>query len=79
MRKSLDEIQKINTKNLLRYYKAERKRYNIAKSTYAWGFDKVDYMWDYSDGYEKEKLEYEDWYDYLQMIKKELNTREHIS
>jgi len=79
MRKTLDELIKINTKNLLRYYRAERLRYNVAKSSYYWGFDKVDYMWEHSDKYENERLEYEDWYKYLELIKTELNKREHVS
>jgi hypothetical protein len=49
MRKSIEELQKLNSKNLLRYYRAERKRYNVAISTYLWGFDRIDYMWDHSD------------------------------
>jgi hypothetical protein len=81
MRKSIEELNKLNSKNLLRYYRAERKRYNVAISTYLWGFDRIDYMWDHSDDefYQKEKLKYDEWKDYLNLIKKELNTREHVS
>ena len=79
MRKTIEELKKINTKNLLRFYRAERKRYNVAISAYHWGFDAVDYMWNHSDEYEKERIEYEEWKDFLNLIKTELNTREHIS
>ncbi len=77
--KTIDELKKLNTRRLLRYYKAERKRYLSSKSQYGWGFDKVDYMWDHSDNYEKEKIKYQIWNDYLEFIKVELNKRENIN
>lgn len=81
MRKTIEELRKLNTKNLLRFYKAERKRYNVSISQYHWGFDAVDYMWDHSDDeyYQKKKDVYDEWKDFLHLIKIELNTREHIS
>jgi hypothetical protein len=79
MRKTIEELRKLNTKNLLRYYKAERLRWNCAISSYHYGFDAVDYMWNHSDNYENERIEYEGWKDYLCLIKTELNTREHVS
>ncbi len=81
MRKSIEELNKLNTKNLLRFYRAERKRYNVAISQHHWGFDAVDYMWNHSDDkyYQKEKVKYDEWKDYLGLIKTELNTREHVS
>ena len=80
MRKSIEEIKKLNTKNLLSFYRAERLRYKVSISHYHWGFEAVDYMWDHSDDeyYQKEKLKYDEWKDYLTLIKTELNKREHV-
>ncbi|MCK9430432.1 MAG: hypothetical protein M0R17_10565 [Candidatus Omnitrophica bacterium] len=69
MRKTIQELKKINTKNLLRYYRAERKRFNIC------GYREV---LDYEDDEDMQKL-YDEHKTYLNLIKTELNTREHIS
>jgi|694.fasta_scaffold154181_4 hypothetical protein len=81
MRKSIEELRKLNSKNLLRFYRAERKRYNVAISQYHWGFETCEYMWEHSDDefYQKEKIRFNEWKDFLNLIKTELNTREHIS
>lgn len=78
MKKTREDIKKLNTKNLLRYYRSERKRYNVAISQYHWGFETCEYMWDHSDHYQKEKNKFDEWKDYLSLIKTELDTREHI-
>jgi hypothetical protein len=81
MRKSIDDLRKLRTKNLLRFYRAERKRYNISIAQYHYGFDAIDYMWDHSNDayYQNEKIKYDEWKNYLNLIKTELNTREHVS
>ena len=80
MRKSIEELIKLNTKNLLRFYRAERKRYNVAISQYHWGYDNVDYMWNHSEDvyYQEEKVKYDEWKQFLSSIKKELDSRENV-
>lgn len=78
--KTVDELNKLSTNNLLRYYRAERKRYKMAISSYYFGFDHIDFVWDYSDDpdLQTERVRFEAWNDYLQLIKSILSTREHI-
>lgn len=73
-------MKKLNSKRLLSFYRAERKRYNINLAQYSWGYDGIDYMWDHSDdpNYQKEKIKYEEWKNYLNLIKNELDMREHV-
>ena len=71
MRKTIEQLKKLNTKNLLRYFRAERKRFFHAISQHHFGFDAVDY-------YQKEKVKYDEWESYLSLIKIELSTREHV-
>jgi len=80
MRKTLEEIQKMNTKNLLRYYKAERKRF------YGKGYwcdcGCGEFIWDARSNiqsYVDMESEYKEHKVFLELIKKELDTREHIS
>jgi hypothetical protein len=76
----LNNLEKLNTKNLLAYYRAERKRYYVSISKFFWGIETDKYMWDHSDDkyYQKEKVKFDKWETYLTLIKKELGTREHI-
>jgi len=69
MRKSIEELNKLSTKNLLRYYKAERKRF------YGAGYRET---LDYCDDVDMQKL-YDEHKNFLGLIKTELNTREHVS
>lgn len=80
MRKTTEQLEILNTKNLLAYYRAERKRYNSQKSEYTFGVDKVDYLWDWYDDekYQVAKKKFDEWEQYLSAIKQILNTREHI-
>lgn len=74
--KTQKELKKLNTKNLLRYYKAERQRF------YGAGFICGccgDYIWEINERDIKEKERHDKWKLYLESIKAELNTREHIS
>lgn len=68
MRKTLAELKTINTKNLLRYYKAERDRcFTYKRNLDCWA------DWDHQNS-----ITYQEWLDYLTFIKSELNTREHV-
>lgn len=69
MIKSIEELTRLNTKNLLRYYKAERRRF------YAYG-----YWCSCGCGEMTSSLEqkYNQHKDFLSLIKTELNTREHV-
>ena len=69
MRKSIEKLRKLNTKNLLRFYRAERKRFNVC------GYRET---LDYYDNIEMQKL-YDEHKNFLSLIKTELNTREHVS
>jgi hypothetical protein len=80
MRKSTEELEKINTKNLLRYYRAERKRYY--KSGYICDCGCGDYVWEgllHKDYYVKLKEKHDNHNTYLEKIKGILNSREHIT
>lgn len=77
MRKTLDEIKKINTNNLLRYYKAERKRFFGNSSRYRCGCC-GEFLWDLYKDKEPLENEYDSHVSYLNLIKSELNNREHI-
>jgi len=76
--KTQAEIGILNTKNLLAYYKAERKRFYAFVGSFTcsccgerfWSLNPKENK--------KEKLEYEERKKYLEMIKSVLNTREHI-
>lgn len=37
MRKTTEQLENLNTKNLLAYYRAERKRYNSQKREHIYG------------------------------------------
>lgn len=76
MRKTLDELRKLNTKNLLRYYKAERKRFYTAGYSCDCGCGEM--MWDIVPQPNNIKQHHDEHVDYLDLIKKELNTREHV-
>jgi hypothetical protein len=69
-------IKKINTSRLLAYYKAERKRYNVSVSDHCWLFSGIDNLDD--PYYIKEEIKYNEWKDFLNSIKAELDTREHV-
>lgn len=78
MKKSIKELKKLNTKNLLRYYKAERNR--MFKKGYRYTIIDEDINGDIIMGWTNlSGMEtFSEDIDYLYLIKKELNTREHI-
>jgi hypothetical protein len=71
----IETIKKLNTKNLLRFYRAERKRFY--RGGY-WCDCCGEFIWDLypSDSHMKQK--YETHQEFLKLIKAELDTREHI-
>lgn len=76
MRKTLTQLNGISTKNLLRYYKAERSRFYAAGYFCDCG---CHYMiWEARNGQEDMEAKYNEHLDYLNLIKSVLNTREHI-
>ena len=69
MRKTKEELKKLNTKNLLSYFKAERKRF------YGYGY------WcscGCSEIISREEQKHNEHKDYLDLIKSELDIREHV-
>jgi hypothetical protein len=76
MRKSIEELKKINTPNLLRYYRAERKRFYNASYRCRCGCGEFIWELDTSCSHIEEK--YDAHVNYLNLIKAELNTREHV-
>lgn len=76
--KSEQELEKLNTRNLLRYYKAERKRfYQFVASHTCECCGETDWYIN-TVLYKKEEKMYNDWNDYLVKIKGVLNKREHL-
>lgn len=78
-RKSKSELEAMNVDRLLRYYRAERKRWYVARSSYYWDTDNVDFLWDHEEGYEKEKALFDEWQKYLSLIKEVLSTKENVA
>jgi hypothetical protein len=77
-RKTKEELEALTKERLLSYYKAERKRLYIHRSSCqcecCWEF-----YWDlYPKDYSKEKAEYEEHCDYVELIKSVLETKGHV-
>ncbi len=72
------DLERLNTKNLLAYYKAERKRFYSFVSAHtcdccgepSWRLEPKRYV--------KEEQQYHDWEKYFKTIKEILSTREHV-
>ena len=77
-RKSIDELRKLNTKNLLRYFKAERNR--MFNKGYRYMVIDEDEKGDMVMGWDNDSKSetFNKDVDFLCLIKTELNTREHI-
>lgn len=75
--KSITELNKLNTKRLLAYYKAERMR----RIRYNEFFNCYDHTYDYEHNKELYFVVdiLNEWESYLCVIKSILNTREHVS
>ena len=77
MRKTIEELKKMNTKRLLKYYKAERKRFYAAGYWCDCGCGEM--IWDVNTSYIDMEQKYDEHFEYLTLIKSELNSREHVS
>ncbi len=62
------ELSTLTTKNLLRYYRAERNRFLKVG---------IDILYDYEKG-QANKEEYMNWTKYVAKLKSMLNAREHV-
>ena len=69
VRKSLEELNTLNTPHLLAFYKAERKRFHSSNYT-------CDCCHDFI--HEQDRIDFDEHLKYLNSIKKLLNTREHV-
>jgi len=76
-KKTTEDLEKLNTKNLLAYYKAERERFYSFTATNRCECC-GDFYWDIDKKYDNDKLLYNDWDNYLENIKLILNKREHV-
>ena len=74
--KTIEELKKLNTKNLLRFYKAERKRFYNCGYWCSCGCGEKSWNVKTSNSYIEQK--YNEHKIFLDLIKTELNTREHI-
>jgi hypothetical protein len=77
MRKTIEELRKLNTKNLLRFYKAERRRFYGCGYWCSCGCG--EFIWEARTSQAYMKQKYDEHKYFLSLIKTELNTREHIS
>lgn len=76
--KSEKELQTLNTKNLLAYYKAERQRFYRFEGGCKCHCGCGEMVWEVNHGYEREKEKYNNWYNYVCKVKAMLNKREHV-
>ena len=82
MKKTIEEVKKLNTKRLLRFYRAERNR--MYNKGYRYIYIDEDengnkiMIWDNNLKFESSET-FNDDIDFLDLIKKELNTREHVT
>lgn len=72
-----NKITKMSTRNLLAFFKAERKRFWMNGFICSCGCG--EFKWDIYDGYESLKEKYTEKMQYLNSLKQELNQREHVN
>ncbi len=77
MGKSIEELRKLNTKNLLRFYKAERRRFYGVGYWCSCGCGGM--IWEARATQSDMEQKYNEHKAFLDLIKMELNTREHVS
>lgn len=75
--KTEDELSKLNDRNLLAYYRAERSRYYSGVSAYICGCC-GEYYWDLYKDYGSLGLKFKNWQDYLFLVKSLLSKRSHV-
>ena len=73
----IETIKKLNTKNLLRFYKAERRRFYGSGYWCSCGCGQM--IWEAKTSQADMEQKYNEHKDFLSLIKTELNTREHIN
>ena len=73
----IETIKKLNTKNLLRFYKAERRRFYGSGYWCSCGCNQM--IWEAKTSQADMEQKYNEHKDFLSLIKTELNTREHIN
>jgi len=76
--KSLEELKGINDKNLLAYYKAERKRFYKMEHASRCHCECGELIWEVNHGFERERKNYDMRGNYLNIVRDELNIREHV-
>jgi hypothetical protein len=74
--KKIEPIKKLNTKNLLRFYNAERRRFYGVGYWCSCGCGEM--IWEARISQSDMEQKYNEHKDFLSLIKAELNTREHI-
>ena len=74
--KKIETIKKLNTKNLLRFYNAERRRFYGVGYWCSCGCGEM--IWEARISQSDMEQKYNEHKDFLSLIKAELNTREHI-
>jgi len=77
MKKTIEDLRKLNTKNLLRFYKAERRRFYGSGYWCACGCGEM--IWEARPSQANTEQKYKEHKDYLNLIKTELDNREHVS
>lgn len=77
MRKNIEELRKLNTKNILRFYKAERRRFYSSGYWCSCGCGEM--IWEARISQADMEQKYNEHKEFLSLIKTELNTREHVS
>ena len=77
MKKTIEELIKLNSKNLLRFYKAERNRFYGRGYWCSCGCGEM--IWEARTSQADMEQIYKEHKDFLSLIKTELDTREHIS
>lgn len=75
--KPIEEVIKLNSKNLLKFYKAERKRFYGSGYWCSCGCGEM--IWQARTSYGDMEEKHNNHKKYLDLIKIELNTREHIN
>ena len=77
--KSVQELEKLNTRNLLNYFKAERQRFHKFDAQYLCGCC-GEYLFSKSESNKKKKFfsDKDAWENYLETIKEVLRVREDV-
>ena len=77
MRKALEELRKLNSRNLLLYFKAERGRFYQSYTKYSCSCC-GEWLWHLYKDHEADKIKFKEHRAYLDLVKIELDTRGHV-